>query len=150
MYLSIFEGRVEPRDRLDDTSWTEAAEATCATSGPVFESLPFASEIDSPLERAEILDPATDELDQMIDRLDRLNPPDTDEEAAAVERWLADYRIFVTDRREYADAQRDPNAERFDQPFSVTDRGGYQLDVLIDDFARVNFMESCETPDDLG
>ena len=46
-------------------------------------------------------------------------------------------------------AQRDPSHPRYDRPFSVTDRGGYQIDVLVDDFARVNYMESCEAPDDV-
>ncbi len=150
MYLSIFEGRAEPRDRMDDTQWTAAAEATCARSTPVFESLPFASEVASPAERAEVLDDGTTELESMIARLSSLEPPAADDEAAAVARWLGDYRTFAVDRREYASAQRDPADDRYDQAFSVTDRDGFQIDVLVDDFAHVNFMESCETPDDVG
>ena len=150
LYLSFFEGRAEPRDRLDDTAWTAAAEATCARSTAVFDALPFASELASPAERADVLDDATDELDEMVQRLDGLAPPTFDDEAAAVDGWLDDYRTYLVDRREYAAAQRDPANARFDQAFSVTDREGYQIDVLIDDFARVNFMESCETPDDVG
>ena len=85
----------------------------------------------------------------MVDRLDGLALPADPEEAAAVERWLADYRTYLGDRRAYEAAQRDPAADRYDEAFSVTDRGGYQIDVLIDDFAHVNYMESCETPDDV-
>lgn len=150
MYLTIFEGRAEPRDRMDDAAWTQSAEATCARSTPVFESLPFASELSSPQERAEVLDEGTDELETMVGRLESMPAPATDEEAAAVDRWLADYRTFVQDRREYAAAQRDPADPRYDEAFSVTDRDGYQIDVLIDDFARINFMESCAPPDDVG
>lgn len=150
MYLSVFEGRAEPRDRLDDTEWTGSAEAVCARSTPTFDALPFASELDSPAERADVLDEGTDELDDMVRRLESLGDPAFDDEAAAVQGWLDDYRTYLVDRREYAAAQRDPSDDRFDQAFSVTDREGYQIDVLVDDFARVNFMESCETPDDVG
>jgi hypothetical protein len=150
LWLSFVEGREEPRDRLDDTSWTEAAEETCAGSRLVIDDLPFASEVGSPEDRADLLDAATDELDVMVERLGELVPPREADEARAASRWLADYRTFLQDRREYAAAQRDPDHPRYDRPFSVTDRGGYQIDVLLDDFARVNYMESCETPDDVG
>lgn len=150
LFLTLFAGRAEPRDRLDDTAWTQNAETTCARSTPVFDALPFASELDSPEQRADVLDDGSDELETMVGRLESLGPPDDEDEAAAVEAWLADYRVFITDRRAYADAQRDPADERYDQAFSVTDREGFQIDVLIDDFARVNYMESCETPDDVG
>lgn len=146
MYLSVFEGRVEPRDRLDDTTWTTAAAETCAVTRAQIARLPYASEVDSLPERAELLDDATDELEVMLTRLDGLFRPDDRAEARAVDRWLADYRVYLQDRREYADRFR----AGLDEPFRVTDRSGFQIDVLIDDFARVNHMESCETPDDVG
>lgn len=149
LYLSFFVGREAPRDRLDDTTWTAAAEGVCAESRVVFDRLPFANQVSSPEERAELLAAASDELEVMVTRLSGLTPPREADEARAVERWLDDYRTYVVDRREYEAAQRDPSAERYDKPFSVTDRSGYQVDVLLDDFARVNYMESCETPDDV-
>jgi hypothetical protein len=150
MYLTFFEGRAEPRDRMDDTRFTAAAEETCAESTAFFASLPFANEVSSPAERADLLDEATDELEIMVTRLEGLVPPRDADEAVAVERWLSDYRTFVQDRREYAEAQWDPSNARYDQPFAVTDRGGFQIDVLLDDFARINDMDSCVTPDDVG
>lgn len=150
MYLTFFEGRAEPRDRMDDVRFTAAAEETCAESRSFFAELPLASEVGSPEERADLLDEATDELEVMVTRLEGLVPPRDADEAVAVERWLEDYRTFIQDRREYAEAQRDPSNERYDQPFAVTDRGGFQIDVLLDDFAGINDMESCETPDDVG
>jgi len=149
LWLSFVEGRAEPRDRLDDARWTAAAEETCAEVRTRLDRLPFASEVRSPEERAELLDAATDETEDMVQRLEGLVPPRDRDEARAVERWLADYRTYLQDRREYAAAQRDPSHPRYDRPFSVTDRGGYQIDVLVDDFARVNYMESCEAPDDV-
>lgn len=146
LYLSAFVGRADPRDELDDTSWAVAAEQTCAPSRAAIDDLPLASEAGSPAERAELLDVATAELESMVDRLDALVAPDDPAEARAVERWLADYRAYLQDRREYADRFR----RGLDEPFRVTDRGGFQVDLLIDDFARVNDMESCATPDDVG
>jgi hypothetical protein len=150
MYLTFFEGRAEPRDRLDDTDFTAAAEEACAESNAFFADLPFANEVSSPEERADLLDEASDELEVLVSRLEGLVPPRDADEATAVQRWLADYRTFIQDRREYADAQRDPSSDRYDQPFAVTDRGGFQIDVLIDDFAGINDMPSCETPNDVG
>jgi hypothetical protein len=150
MYLTFFEGRADPRDRMEDTRYTATAEDTCAESAAFFAGLPFANEVDSPEERGDLLDRGTDELEVMVTRLEGLVPPRDADEAVAVERWLEDYRTFIQDRREYADAQRDPSAERYDMPFAVTDRGGFQIDVLIDDFAGINDMDSCETPDDVG
>lgn len=150
MWLTFVEGRAEPRDRLDDVRFTEAAEDTCAPSAALFASLPLASEVHTPEERADLLDEATDELERMVDRLEGIVAPRDADEARAVARWLADYRTLVQDRREYAAAQRDPSHPRYDQPFVVTDRGGFQVDVLIEDFAHVNRMESCEPPDDVG
>jgi hypothetical protein len=150
LWLTFVEGRAEPRDRLGDTRWTEAAEETCAESTTFFASLPLASEVDSPEERADLLDQATDEVEVLVARLEGLVLPRDAEEARAVRRWLDDYRTYIQDRRAYAAAQRDPSHPRYDKPFLVTDRGGFQIDVLIEDFAHVNRMESCEPPDDVG
>jgi hypothetical protein len=149
LYLSFFVGRAEPRDRLQDTTWAATAEETCADTRRVLDRLELASEVGSPEERADLLDTATDELAVMVTRLEGLRSPRDAAEARAVSRWLDDYRTYLGDRRDYAAAQRDPSHPRYDRPFSVTDRGGYQIDLLIDDFARVNYMESCESPGDV-
>lgn len=146
MYLSIFEGRAEPRDRLDDTEWVAAAEETCAEARADFGDLPFASELDTPAERAEVLDRVTDELEVMVTRLRGLVPPSEPAEARAVSRWLDDWDEFNRNRRAYADRFR----AGVDEPFRVTDRGGSQIDVLLDEFAVINNMESCAPPEDVG
>ena len=147
MYLSVFEGRADLRDHLEDTRWVESAEATCVPTAASIERLPFASEIDSLDERADVLDVATGELEDMVRQLRGLVPPSDPEEARAVSRWLDDWEAFNRDRREYA--QRFRAGE--DEPFTVTDRGGYQIDVLLDDFAvKANDMPSCAPPDDVG
>ena len=75
--------------------------------------------------------------------------------------------VVVTADRELAERVRAANgkvvpswlldqlvdASRFlrgiDEPFRVSDVDGEQIEK-IDAFAHVNFMESCETPDDVG
>lgn len=147
MYLSIFVGRAEPADRLSDTDWVTTAEATCAPAARAIERLPFASEIDTPAERADVLDEATGRLERMVVALRGLVPPDDPEEARAVGRWLDDWEAYNQDRREYADRFR----QGLDEPFRVTDRSGYQIDVLIGEFAtKANDMPSCAPPGDVG
>jgi hypothetical protein len=77
--------------------------------------------------------------------LEDVTLPADDAEATAVSRWLADWRTYLDDRDAYA--------SRFlrgiGEPFRVTDVDGEQIEK-IDAFAHVNFMESCETPDDVG
>ena len=147
LYLSFFVGRADPMDALSDEEWVETAEATCAPTAAGLRQLPYANELDDPAERAEVLDEATGRLERMVRQLRGLNPPDDAEEARAVSRWLDDWEEFNRNRRAYAERFR----AGLDEPFRVTDRSGYQIDVLIDDFAaKANDMPSCAPPDDVG
>lgn len=147
LYLSFFVGRADPRDRLSDQEWVRTAEATCAPVADEVERLPFASELESPRERADVLDDATDRLETMVRRLQGLVPPRDDADARAVARWLTDWEEYNRNRRAYADTFRAGE----DEPFVVTDRSGYQIDLLVHDFAAVaNDMPSCAPPDDVG
>lgn len=146
MYLSIFVGRAEPRDRLSDRAYAESAETVCAPFRADIDTLPFANELKTPAERADVLDEATSQLEVMVEELETLTPPTEADEALAVQRWLADWVEYNGNRRSYADRFR----AGLDEPFRVTDRDGEQIDTKIDDFAHLNFMESCETPNDVG
>lgn len=147
LYLSLFVGRADPQDHLDDTAWVASAEATCAPYAAAVADVPYANELDTLHERAAVLDTATDELDEMVDRLRDLPAPAAPDEARAVGRWLDDWQTFIADRRAYADRFRSGE----DAALTVTDRGGYQIDVLLDDFAaKANDMPSCAPPDDVG
>lgn len=149
MYLSFVEGRVEPRDRLTDTTFPIAAEAVCAGPVAAIAALPMANEVQSPEQRADLLDHATVELVAMVAELRRIPLPSVDGETGAVSAWLDDWDQYNLDRSEYAAAQRDPSNPRYDKAISVTDRAGFHIDTNIDDFAHVNYMDSCETPDDV-
>ena len=147
LYLSFFVGRADPLDRISDQEWVRTAEASCAPFAAEVERLPFANELESPAERARVLDDATDRLEAMVRGLRALNPPRDDADARAVGRWLDDWEEFNRNRRAYAETFRAGG----DEPFLVTDRGGYQIDLLIEDFAaKANDMPSCAPPDDVG
>ena len=147
LYLSFFVGRADPRDRLEDAEWVATAEAVCAPTTSAISRLGYASELHDPLERAELLDDATTRLEGMVARLRSLSPPDDPAEARAVGRWLDDWEEYNRNRRDYADAFRAGE----DEPFVVTERGGYQIDVVLEDFAaKANEMPSCAPPDDVG
>ena len=85
MYLTVFVGRAEPRDKLEDPRYAEVAEATCAPFRTRVDRFPPAGSVDDPLERAALLDAATAELEAMVDQLDGVLPPSDAEEAAADE-----------------------------------------------------------------
>ncbi len=147
MYLSFFVGRQELRDHLDETEWVQAAETACAPTATAVAQEPYANQLSTPAERAAVLDDATAKLETMVQHLRALPPPAAADEARAVSRWLDDWEEYNRNRRAYADRFR----AGFDEPFRVTDRGGYQIDVLIDDFAETaNDMPSCATPEDVG
>jgi hypothetical protein len=60
-------------------------------------------------------------------------------------QWVDDWSIYIQDRYDYADALRkDSSAE-----FLVTQKYDTQLSKSLDNFAQVNKMGSCETPDDV-
>jgi hypothetical protein len=147
LYLSVFVGRSEPLDHLDDEDWVESAEATCAPVAARLDRLPFAIEMETLDERADVLDLATTDLEAMVRSLRGLVAPSDPAEARAVGRWLDDWEEYNRNRRAYADRFR----AGLDEPFRVTDRSGYQIDVLLDDFAaKANDMPSCAPPDDVG
>src|SRR5690606_40283204 len=105
VYLAFGPGRRPPLDRLDDPAFAEAAEERCAEALERIEELPVASATPDPVERAEVLDAANAAYEAMLDDLDRLTRlvPDPEQRGYA-EEWLADWRLHLNDRREYADA----------------------------------------------
>lgn len=150
MYLSIFVGRADDPDLMDDRAWVAAAEETCAPFQATIGELPLAATVDSPAQRADLLDDATDIVEDMVAALRTLPAPATAEEAEVIVRWLADYDEYIRNRRVYADDQRDPTSERYDRPISYTELGPRaRVSDAVTDFAHINRMESCEPPLDV-
>jgi hypothetical protein len=62
------------------------------------------------------------------------------------EEWLADWRVYLGDRQDYAEAVRtDGNAALL---VSEKEGTGRQITGWIDEFALSNKMDDCVTPTD--
>jgi hypothetical protein len=145
MWIYVFSGAAaeDPPDQLDDTGFAVTAEPLCAAAVDDIAALPSAGEAATAVERAEVLDDANAVLTAMVDDLAEIEV-DTTRDRELVDLWIADWRIYIEDRREFADELRiDATAELL-----VTAREGRQITLTIDRFASkvVNDMESCTTP----
>jgi hypothetical protein len=147
LYLAFGPGRQPPIDRLDDPAFAEAAEERCASALEDVDRLPVASASHTAAERADVLARANGAYTAMLDDLDDLAglAPAGDQRRRAKE-WLADWRTYLGDRENYADALRtDPDARLL---VSAKPGQGQQITGWIDEFANANRMPSCVSPTD--
>jgi hypothetical protein len=131
--------------RVADRQWAEEAEAACRPMVDAIDALPLATEAASPEERAAVLRVANAEVAAAVDRLAALDPPAAGEDRVMVERWLADWRTYLSDREAYTDLL----AEGGDERFTLTEVNGAAVTVQMDEFADYNDIPDCETPDDV-
>ena len=138
-------GERDMPDRLDDLAWTSTADEICEVTEQRLAQLPPAHTVATADERADIIDDATNEVEQMLQSLESIVPTGSSRDARITAAWIADYREFLQDRHTYADTlRRDPGAR-----FLVTEKYGSHITAPIDRFARVNEMERCMTPGDV-
>jgi hypothetical protein len=148
IYLAVGPGRQPPIDRLDDPAFAEAAEPRCADALEVIGELPVANATPDAADRADVIEQANVAFGSMLDDLDDLvdlAPAGDQRERATA--WLADWRTYLGDRQQYADALRvDADARLL-----VSEKAGEgrQITGWIDEFARANRMPSCVTPGDV-
>ncbi len=138
--------RKENPDRLDDRIFVERTIERCDTLLEDLADLPGGPFIRDPVERADVLDDATDLVEAMVDEIEA-DAPTTGDDATSLEGWLGDWRTYVENRRDYAARLRvDPEARLLlDQSL-----GGDSVDKPIEIFADVNDMPTCATPGDVG
>jgi hypothetical protein len=147
LILAFVFGRQPPVDRIEDPAFAEAAEARCAEAVATVGELPIATETPTPRERAVVLDEANDTYALMLDDLadlTRLIPDPADLERA--EAWLADWHIFLGDRRDHTDRLHAGEDSRL--LISPKQGEGRHITGWIDEFALANRMDSCVSPDD--
>lgn len=149
LYAFVFASR-EAVNKIADSSWQQRAESLCATA--LLKRLELAdfrliedSGPDALQRRAEIVDKATDTLEEMI-RSIASTPPTDAKGLALVPQWIADYMTYVQDRRDYADLLR----SGVNEPFSETMVDGLPLSEKISTFAADNRAPSCKAPIDLS
>lgn len=147
IYLAVGPGRQPPIDRLSDPTFAQAAEPRCAEALAEVEELPLASESPTAAARADVLDRANGIWADAIDDIEGMVPLLRDPaERDRTRQWLADFRTFLGDRREFARALRsDPGARLL---VSEKPGTGRHITGWIDEFALANRMPSCATPPD--
>jgi hypothetical protein len=145
VYLAFGPGRQPPIDRIDDPAFAEAAEDRCAEAVDHVAELPLANEATNPAQRAAVLDEANATFGAMLDDLDGMTGlVPTEHERGNATEWLADWRIFLADREDFAARLRtDPDARML---VSEKEGEGRHITEWIDEFALANHMASCGSP----
>ena len=133
-----------PPDRLDDRAFVDAAEPICAATRDRIAELGLPTEVDTPVERADMVDEENRILRAMVGELDGLPRPSGDE-GDWVGQWLDDWLVHIQDRQDWADDLRAGD----DHLFVESARAGEQVSKVVDNFAEVNDMEACATPGDV-
>ena len=141
--------------QVQDKSWRVAASEVCTAASAQREALADTSGgyIANPtdeqmLQRAGIVDEATDILDQMVTDLAAI-PVDNDKDATRIEFFIENYRIVLVDRRRYTAGLREFELE----PYTETAVGGGPVSNVVLDFTagvKGNDIPECSPPGELG
>lgn len=147
-WAAVFAGlpKRDNPDRLDDRAFVDRTEARCDALLDDLGLLPNASVIDDADARADVLDEANDLVEAMVDAIEA-DAPTAGDDAISVRGWIADWRAYVANRRDYADRLRQDPEARLLLDASL---GGDSVDKPIEIFADVNDMPTCATPGDVG
>ena len=152
--------RTENPARLDDRDFTQWADQRCAQTQEAIAGLPTARQAASRAERADQVDRGTDEVEALVADLRQRaeaslsgstegnGPPDTD----LVGDWLADWDVYVSDRRSHSDRLRTADDDTPDRElrFLLMDMTeGSTYTERMDGFARLNNMDNCQVPGDV-
>lgn len=140
----LFGGGYKPAGYLTDRTFPKAAEPICAKATADLKRFPRAYESKSPTARADVIDETTDRLQRMLDDLRSKVPEGT--QAKWINRWLDDWEIHISDRRDFAKRLREGGRS---EEFLETVKYGTQISKSLDNYATVNKMESCATPGDV-
>jgi hypothetical protein len=148
--FALFFASKEVVNEIADRAWTERAEIICKKAATErialadFRPLTDAG-ADALLERAQIVDLATDTLDDMLIKLEATKPTDAKGQAI-IPLWISDYRKYIIDRRAYAEQLRLGT----NVPFGESIVMGIPLSEKLSTFAADNYMKSCKPPMDLS
>ena len=141
----------ESFNKIGDDEWKARSEAHCQKA----EDERFAlqdltamdpTDTDALLKKADIVEVATDSLERAINKIAQDSPADA-KGKELVPQWLADYRIYIQNRRDFIKALRTADRRPF---FSETEVEGVPISERIGKFARENDMKTCQPPLDLS
>jgi hypothetical protein len=147
---ALFFASKEPINRIGDRAWAARAEAICVSAeGRRLALADFRTmeNADAALvnERAEIVDRATDIIEQMLDDVTVESPTDAKGQDL-VPQWEADYRAYIADRRVFTANLRESGENL---PFYETEASGIPISEKLEVFAADNEMATCSPPRDL-
>jgi hypothetical protein len=146
MWIYAFFGEVPSPARLEDRTFPDAAEPICARARAALDGLPKAFETDEAMARADVVDRGTTILAGLVTEL-RATVPAAQPTRDRLNLWLDDWEIYLRDRRDYTARLRvDPTARFY---LSQSERDRRQINSSLDNFAKVNTMASCATPEDV-
>lgn len=147
---ALFFASKESVNKIGDEGWAARAETICEAANARRAELADFRRVDPDdaamlTERADIVDRATDIVEQMVDDVVAVAP--TDEKGQAiVPDWEADYRTYLQNRREFAEELRGGE----NVPFREAAIQGVPITERIETFASDNNMKSCAPPRDLS
>ena len=147
---ALFFASKEAVNRIDDRAWAERAQEICRDADADREALADFRRVDENdpamlAERGDLIDRVTDVIERMLDDVVAVDPTD-DKGRAIVPQWEADYRIYLDDRRQFADGLRAGRNE----PFRETAVDGIPISEKLEVFAGDNEMPACAPPHDLA
>jgi len=136
--------------KLEDTDWTVRAEQICREANLARNELADSRRIDDVgpgalAERADLIDRATEIVENMVDEVSAVAPTGPDDQAL-VSRWVSYYRTLIEDRRDYTVVLRAGD----NLPFPEAMVEGAPVSEYINDFTVANRMKACSSPADLA
>jgi hypothetical protein len=141
----------ESFNRIGDENWKVRTEAACQKAEDQRFALQdlTAMNPNNPSDlkkKAEIVDAATDALEQAINSI-ALDIPSDAKGQELVPQWLNDYRTYIGDRRNFAEQLRTVQRRPL---FAETELEGVPISEKIGKFARENDIRTCQPPLDLS
>lgn len=141
----------ESVNKIGDDAWQARSQAACLEAENIRFSLEDLSEMsptdkDAMSQKATLVDKATDALENAINKIATDTPAD-EKGQAIVPDWIADYRVYIENRRAFAEALRTATRRPY---FAETEVDGVPISERIGKFARENNMKACQPPLDLS
>lgn len=141
----------ESINKIGDDAWKARAEAHCQEAENDRFALQDLTEMDpndsvALKKKADIVEVATDSLEKAINKI-ALDSPSDEKGKALVPQWIADYRQYIQNRRDFVKTLRTATRRPY---FAETEVEGVPISERIGKFARENDMETCQPPLDLS
>lgn len=137
---ALFFASKEAVNKIEDRAWAARAEEICVPVEQELRELTLLASEDLDV-RADLVVLSTDLLAQMLDDITAVEPVD-EKGQALVPLWIADYRMLLDDRYDYADQLR----SGVDGPFVETAVQGVPITERLETWAGDNEMPSCSPP----